>query len=245
MTFTIVQGATQKLPDIPLTFAAYTVVDRIPIIVGGSGLYIQALCEGFFTFESKDDSLDIRQELQELLLNKGKDFLFQELKKVDPLSAEEYSDMNPRRIMRALEFYKSTGLQFSKEKKEHVSVPSFTTQYIGISFQRDKLYDRINKRSEYMWNNGLIDETSQLLQIGYDSHLNALNTVGYKEAIQVLHGKLKHKEGLEAMKQATRRYAKRQLTWFGNQIQVQWIQEENLQEYVENVNIEKLNHQRS
>lgn len=219
--------------------------DRIPIIVGGSGLYIQALCEGFFTFESKDNSLDIRLELQELLLNKGKDFLFQELKKVDPSSAEEYSDMNPRRIMRALEFYKSTGLQFSKEKKEHISVPSFTTQYIGISFQRDKLYDRINKRSEYMWNNGLIDETSQLLQIGYDSHLNALNTVGYKEAIQVLHGKLKHKEGLEAMKQATRRYAKRQLTWFGNQMSVEWIPEEILQEYVQNMNVEKLNHQRS
>lgn len=219
--------------------------DRIPIIVGGSGLYIQALCEGFFTFESKDNSLHIRQELQELLLNKGKDFLFQELKKVDPSSAEEYSDMNPRRIMRALEFYKSTGLQFSKEKKEHISMPSFITKYIGISFQRDKLYDRINKRSEYMWNNGLIDETSQLLQIGYESTLNAFNTVGYKEAIQVLQGKLKQKEGLEAMKQSTRRYAKRQLTWFGNQMPVQWIHEEILQEYVETLNLEKLNHQRS
>jgi tRNA dimethylallyltransferase len=216
---------------------------RIPIIVGGSGLYIQALCEGFFSFESKENSLDIRQELQELLLTKGKEFLFQELKKVDPTSAEEYSDMNPRRIMRALEFYKSTGLQFSKEKKEHISVPTFTTTYIGIAFQRDKLYDRINKRSEYMWNNGLIDETSQLLSNGYNPTLNALNTVGYKEAVKVLQGELKHKEGLEAMKQATRRYAKRQLTWFGNQIHVQWIYEENLNEYVENLNIEKLNHQ--
>ena len=217
--------------------------DRIPIIVGGSGLYIQALCEGFFSFESKENSLDIRQELQELLLTKGKEFLFQELKKVDPTSAEEYSDMNPRRIMRALEFYKSTGLQFSKEKKEHISVPTFTTTYIGIAFQRDKLYDRINKRSEYMWNNGLIEETSQLLSNGYNPTLNALNTVGYKEVVKVLQGELKHKEGLEAMKQATRRYAKRQLTWFGNQIHVQWIYEENLKGYVENLNIEKLNHQ--
>lgn len=217
--------------------------NRIPIIVGGSGLYIQALCEGFFSFESKENSLDIRQELQELLLIKGKEFLFQELKKVDPTSAEEYSDMNPRRIMRALEFYKSTGLQFSKEKKEHISVPTFATTYIGIAFQRDKLYDRINKRSEYMWNNGLIEETSQLLSNGYNPTLNALNTVGYKEAVKVLQGELKHKQGLEAMKQATRRYAKRQLTWFGNQIHVQWIYEENLKEYVENMNIEKLNHQ--
>ncbi|HRK59692.1 MAG TPA: tRNA dimethylallyltransferase, partial [Candidatus Kapabacteria bacterium] len=107
-----------------------------------------------------------------------------------------------------------------------IDKPSFTTLYFGLDYPRAALYEIINKRCEMMWDNGIFEETESVLNMGFTPDIQSLQTVGYKEVLKVLHGELTNKEGLEAMKQSTRRYAKRQLTWCNNQTKVQWLVKE-------------------
>lgn len=198
--------------------------NALPIMVGGSGLYIKALCEGFFSMPGIDSTLQagIRTELNQQLEEHGKDWLFDQLFKVDPESCALYSDKNPRRILRALEFYRITGWRFSEKKSEMEDESTFVTKYVGIEMPREELYDRINKRTEQMWE-ALVEETKKVLAMGYSPTLNALNTVGYKEAIAFIYGNISEKEAIEKMKQSTRNYAKRQLTWFRRNPAIHWI----------------------
>ncbi len=186
----------------------------LPIIVGGSGLYVQALCEGFFEMPSdKAEAFSkARREVQDLYEYHGKDALFEALREVDPQSCEDYPDKNPRRIMRALEFYKAMGMCFSEQKSRMMVYPEFETCYVMIEHEREELYRRINERCDHMWE-GTKKEAQIMLEMGIPRNAQSLDTVGYAQAIAYVFGEIDEKTALEKMKQATRNYAKRQITW--------------------------------
>ena len=155
---------------------------------------------------------------------KGRLALYQELSYVDPISAEKYSDMNPRRVIRALSHYRLTGIPFSVSHSSQLVEKNYNCHYFGIDIPRNFLYEKINLRTLNMWNNGLLKETVKLLEMGYTEKLNALNTVGYKETIQFIKGNLTENETISKIQQNTRHYAKRQLTWYRNQCQeIKWL----------------------
>lgn len=199
------------------TEAAQTVRDihergRVPLIVGGSGLYIRALCEGLFD-EATEDTSEHREQLEARLAAGGIEPLYSELQRVDPVSAERYSDRNPRRILRALEYYYTAGQPFA-EAHSRAQQRDFRTLYFSLEWERAELYQNINSRTVHMFAYGLVEETEAVLARGYSPELNSLNTVGYKECIALLRGEITRDEAINLVQQNTRRYAKRQLTWF-------------------------------
>lgn len=206
--------------------------NKIPLIVGGTGLYIDALCKGFIELPTDRTDNSIREKLTKDLETKGKEYLYELLVEIDIESAQKYNDLNPRRIVRALEFYYQTGIQFSKAQQKFTKSNEFSVYYIGIDFHRDTLYGRINQRCNWMWQNGIIEETQEILSMGYSPNLNSLNTVGYKEVIQYLNGTYNKEEALEEMKKNTRRYAKRQLTWFKRNEKIHWISPDLIDKFI-------------
>lgn len=199
---------------------------NIPLVVGGSGLYIKSLCEGFFEENLENDELVvIREQLENELLAKGKEALYKELQEVDKVSALKYIDRNPRRIIRALSHYRLSGIPFSVSHSNQKDGKDYECHYLAIDLPREVLYEKINKRVLIMWEQGLLEETKALLDKGFDKNLNALNTVGYKETIEHIEGRISKDEAISKIQQNTRHYAKRQLTWFRNQYQqMNWIQ---------------------
>jgi tRNA dimethylallyltransferase len=189
---------------------------RNPVVVGGSGLYIRAMAEGLFPEEATDDPRrqKIREQIEARITHDGIEVVYNELMVVDPVSASKYSDMNPRRILRALEYYYMTGNPLSIAHSKPETRRNFIPLYFEIQHERSALYNIINQRSKIMWARGLVNETRRVLDMGFAEELNALNTVGYKEAIKFIHGQLNEDKALELMQQSTRNYAKRQLTWF-------------------------------
>jgi tRNA dimethylallyltransferase len=198
-------------------------LNKVPVVAGGSGLYIKALCEGFFEEEIKPDP-NLRKELQSRFESEGIEPIYSELEKIDPVSATLYIDRNPRRVIRALEFYYSTGIPISTAQQKLMTKPQFTPIYFGIQIERQKLYEWINERAKQMWEGGLIDETSRILEMGYSPSLNSLNTVGYKECIDFINGNLNANKALELIAQNTRHYAKRQFTWLRQNADIHWVE---------------------
>jgi len=187
--------------------------DKIPVIVGGTGFYIKAFFEGL-SDEPVSESRDlIRENLNNMLKDKGREHLYNLLKQIDPVSAEKNRDMNPQRIVRAIEFYYSFGIKFS-ESPESEKKHDFVPKYFGLFPEREFLYQIINSRVDKMIESGLIDEVQYLLSLGFDFKFNSMNTVGYKEIINFLEGQSTLDRAIELIKQNTRRYAKRQFTWF-------------------------------
>ena len=198
--------------------------NKVPIIVGGTGLYIKALCEGFLENDDKSNTDEIiRIQLNKELELKGKDFLYNKLLEIDKESALKYSDKNPRRVIRALEFFYTTNHKFSDAHIQNTQQSEYNSIYFGIDLTREHLYENINQRCEKMWNNGLIDETKEILAMGFSSSLNSLNTVGYKEAISFINNKMSYEDSLIEFKKNTRHYAKRQLTFFRQFNQTNWL----------------------
>ncbi len=186
---------------------------KLSIVVGGSGLYIKALCEGIFSEETSKENMDIRLKLQDELARCGIDKLYSELARVDEVSYNRYTDKNPRRILRALEYYRITGKAFSQAHQEFAVSRNVEPLYFLIDYPREILYERINQRVIKMWENGLVEETENILKQGYSKELNSLNTVGYKETIKFLEKTYSKEETISEIQKNTRRYAKRQLTW--------------------------------
>lgn len=199
--------------------------NTLPIVVGGSGLYIKSLAEGFFNEGITDlrTKENVRKNLDSRLIEFGIETLYNDLMKIDPVAARLYNDMNPRRVIRALEHYTLTGKPISLSWAKTKSIRKFKPLYFGIYWQRERLYERINSRTELMWQNGLVDETEKLLKMGFASDLNALNTVGYKETIAYLKGEISQNQSIEDIKKHTRNYAKRQLTWFKSYENLIWL----------------------
>lgn len=195
---------------------------KVPLVVGGSGLYVQALCEGFFRDEHAADALPHRQQLETRLETEGIGALYEELMRVDSVSAARYNDKNPRRVLRALEYFYTTGQAFSAAHAALHEQRNFRTLYFALEHEREELYRRINVRTEQMFAEGIIEETRAVLAMGYAPELNSLNTVGYKECMALLRGDLSREEALHFTQQNTRRYAKRQLTWFRRNDAIRW-----------------------
>ncbi|MGB9696852.1 MAG: tRNA (adenosine(37)-N6)-dimethylallyltransferase MiaA [Ignavibacteria bacterium] len=196
--------------------------NKVPLIVGGSGLYIRFLIDGFFQKDAKD--IEVRKQLYTELELYGKEYLYQKLKLVDPETADKMSPQFFRRVIRALEVYFVTGEKMSDLQKENVKLDFVTIQY-GLNYERKILYERINQRVEQMIKNGLIEEVKILMQQGYHykTH-NSLNTVGVKEVFQFLEGELSYEDMVNLIKQNSRHYAKRQLTWFRKDSRINWIE---------------------
>lgn len=195
---------------------------RIPLIVGGSGLYIRALLEGFFTGDVRD--LKIREELTRRMEEEGSAEMHRWLAEVDPGSAAKIHPNNSQRILRALEVFLSGGQRLSELQKNKQPQPDFSTLRFALNSPRPLLYERINQRVLEMIRLGLVDEVKKLLDMGYSPDLNSLNTVGYKEIIQHLKGELTLKDAVALIQRNTRRYAKRQLTWFRADQELCWIE---------------------
>lgn len=192
-----------------------------PIIVGGSGLYIQSLIDGFFEGPARDD--EVRKKLYVRLRKEGNEALLQELKKHDPVSASTMLPSNARRIVRALEVYYLTGVPISQHHKNQRVEETFKPVFAGLAWDRKKLYERIDRRVDVMIESGLVEEVKSLMRLGYDFSLNALQTVGYQEVFRYVQGKVDGRTMVEQVKQNTRRFAKRQLTWFRRDKRIRWF----------------------
>lgn len=195
--------------------------DKQPILVGGSGLYVKAVINGVFEGPGKND--EIREQLENEAHSLGKEALYEKLKRLDPVSAVNMDATKIRRIIRALEVYYITGRPISDHHNAQKTKPPFEVLQFGLRWNRQQLYSRIDKRADQMLAAGLMKEVKELLAQGCTRRINALNTVGYKEVLDFLENKISEGEMLELIKRNTRRYAKRQLTWFCADRRIRWI----------------------
>ncbi len=206
--------------------AARTIIEKLRnenknvVVAGGSGLYIQALLYGMVSFEKTDDK--IRGQLKSRLKNEGLKNLYLELKEIDPELAVRLSENDTQRILRGLEVFQMCGEKLSAIQKNEEVRAAFPYVQIGLSGNRQKLYDEINKRVEQMFQAGLVDEVKKLIAAGY-GETNALNAVGYKEIVQLLNGKIDKDRAIELIQRNSRRYAKRQFTWFRKDENIKWF----------------------
>lgn len=216
---------------------------KIPILVGGTGFYINALIYNN-DFSEEQDTKE-RVELQKIYNEKGKDYIFNMLKTVDPESAEKIHPNNIKKVIRALEFYKQTGKKISQHNIEEKQREAFyDVSFFVLNMDRNLLYNRINQRIDIMLKNGLLKEVSSLLE-KYSPELVSMQGLGYKEFIPYFNNQCSLDDAIEILKRDTRHFAKRQLTWFKHQCHGIWInvdQFENSQktaEYINKIILEK------
>lgn len=195
---------------------------KLPIVVGGTGLYINSLVDNI-KFDNISSDENIRRELFELAFQKGNLYLLNMLKEIDPETAKELHENNLNRIVRAIEVYKVTGKTISQHKIESRKEKSpYNPCIIGLTFKdRDKLYERINLRVDKMLKDGLVQEARDIYQKGNLATAN--QAIGYKELIPYFKGEDELNSCIENLKKKTRRYAKRQLTWFRRDKRIYWI----------------------
>ncbi|TWR29240.1 tRNA (adenosine(37)-N6)-dimethylallyltransferase MiaA [Mucilaginibacter pallidiroseus] len=193
-------------------------VHNTVILAGGSGLYIKAITDGFDELPSADPA--IREKLNKELSENGLAALQEQLKNVDPTYYDEVDIHNPQRVTRALEVFLSTGKPFSSYRTASAVKRPFQTIKFALDWDRETLYNRINQRVDLMIEQGLVDEVKSLLPY---RHLNALATVGYSEIFNYLDGNTDLPTAIAAIKQNTRRFAKRQLTWFRREGNMIWM----------------------
>jgi tRNA dimethylallyltransferase len=186
---------------------------KTPILVGGSGLYVKAAIDGIFDGPGKDP--EIRERLEEQLRREGLKPLLEVLKRVDPEAFKRMKEITARRVIRALEVFSIAGKPLSDFHAEQSRTADFETVQVSLSWPRAELYSRINKRVDMMMTSGLVGEVEGLQKSGIDTRLNALNTVGYKEVFEYLAGHTSSETMVELIKRNSRRFAKRQTTWFG------------------------------
>jgi tRNA dimethylallyltransferase len=192
-----------------------------PIVVGGSGLYIRALVDG--VFEGNYRNSIIRARLKSEASESGVDNLYQRLKKVDPQAVQRIYHNDLKRIIRALEVFEITGEPISEIQKLKTKPCDFIPVFWGLRWSREDLIRRIDLRVDQMIADGLVDEVRQLLSKGYMKDLNSMDSVGYKEVFSYLNGDISQDEMVEFIKKNTRRYAKRQMTWFRSDERIQWL----------------------
>lgn len=209
---------------------------KIPIICGGTGFYIQSLLYGIDFEESKGELCEYRKELEERYLNEGADVLFEELRKVDPKTCEIIHKNNMKKVIRALEFFHETNTPFSEHNERMQSkIPEYDAAFFVLNDLREKIYDKINRRVDIMMKDGLLDEVTGLKASGLVKTNVSMQGLGYKELFAYLDDEISLEEAVDAIKQGSRHYAKRQITWFKREKDVIWV---NLYEHdysVENI----------
>ena len=206
--------------------------NNIAILVGGSGLYIESLIFGID--QIPEVSLDLRNKLNDDLKNNGIKFLQDWLKKIDPEILDKIDIKNPRRVIRALEICLTSKKKYSQIIDKTKKIPKYNFLCIGLDRNRKKLYEAINKRVDNMVANGLVNEVKSLYKFRKN---NALNTIGYKEIFEYIEGNDSLENCIEKIKVNSRRYAKRQLTWFRSKNYVKWFDKPNLDELINYIKI--------
>ncbi len=206
---------------------------KTPIIVGGTGLYVDSLIYEIEYPEIKFDE-EYRKKLEKEVEEEGLEKLYEKAKKIDPIAIQKISKTDKKRILRVLEIYHATGK--TKTEQEIISrqkEPEYAYKVYGLLWDRQKLYDRINLRVDIMIEQGLIEEVKTILK-KYSKFPTAMQGLGYKEVVQYLNKEITKEEMIEKIKQETRRYAKRQMTWFRKNKQTIWLNAEDKQN---NINI--------
>ena len=197
--------------------------EKIPVVVGGTGFYIQALLYDI-NFEDNDNDMSYREELQTLAAEHGNSYIHDMLAGVDPESAEKIHENNVKRVIRALEFYKKTGMKISEHNEAESQKESpYNFEYFVLNDDRQKLYDRIDRRIDIMLADGLLDEVRSLVDEGYSRDLVSMQGLGYKEMIDYIQERYTLDEAVYTLKRDTRHFAKRQVTWFKREKQVTWV----------------------
>ena len=214
---TIFQEKAKKVIDIILSKG------KIPILVGGTGFYIQSIVYDIF-FEENSSNKEYRKELEEIATTKGSNYLHNMLMEVDKESAEKIHPNNVKRIVRALEFHNDTNMPISlhNEKEKQKTTPYNLLFYV-LNMDRDVLYSRINQRVDIMVKEGLVAEVKELLDKGYSKDLVSMQGLGYKEIVKHLENEISLDEAIYILKRDTRHFAKRQITWFKREKDAIWI----------------------
>lgn len=207
-----------EIQAIDLITKLFTNHERL-IMVGGSGLYIDAVCKGLDDLPETD--LGVRDKLNQQLANEGLEVIKRQLSQYDPEYYQKVDQANPQRMIRGLEFYLSTGTKLSAHLTNTKKIRPFNIVKIGLNMNRTELYNRINQRVDKMMESGLLEEVKRLQPF---RKYNALNTVGYAELFSYLDGEITLEEAVDQIKQNTRRFAKRQLTWFRRDDSTVWFE---------------------
>jgi tRNA dimethylallyltransferase len=203
----------------------------MPLVVGGTGLYIKALLQGLFQSNPVDPKT--RERLMKEAAENGSGILYDRLKRVDPDTADRLHPNDSYRIIRALETIESTGRSISEHQQEHgFSDEPFNALKIYLRIDRQNLYERIDKRVDMMIEEGLVDEVKKLLAMSYSADLKSMQSIGYRHMVEFLAEQLPWDECVRTLKRDTRRFAKRQFTWFGADRQIQWYEPDQLNEIV-------------
>lgn len=194
--------------------------NKLPILVGGSGLYIQAALFDY-NFSNQKRDMERTRQLEDQVDREGVGPLYEYLKRIDPDQAEKIHPNNVRRVIRAIEIYETTGKTMTELRKEQKQESPYRVLFIGLEMPRELLYERINLRVDKMMEDGLLDEVRTLLENGYE-HCQSMKAIGYKEFIPYFKNNMNVDDCIEILKRNSRRYAKRQYTWFKNQLDIRW-----------------------
>ncbi len=207
---------------------------KVPIVVGGTGLYVDSLIYGIEYQDIKFDE-QYRKELENRAEQEGLESLYNEAKQIDPQAMEKISANDQKRILRVLEIYKATGKNKTEQEIEsRKNGIKYDYKVFAINMDREKLYERINKRVDIMIEQGLIQEVQDLLK-KYEEFPTAMQGLGYKEVVEYLQGNISKEEMIDKVKMETRRYAKRQITWFKKNKQTIWIGPQDLQKILDEI----------
>ena len=196
---------------------------KVPIIVGGTGFYIQSVLYDI-DFQEGDEDTSLRTELEQLARDKGVEYLHNMLKACDPKAAQAIHANNVKRVIRAIEFYRQTGSKISEHNEtEREKKSAYDSCYFVLTDKRERLYEKIDQRVDRMMEAGLVNEVKQLMNMGCKRDSTAMQGLGYKEIISYLVGEITLEEAVYIIKRDTRHFAKRQLTWFRRERNVIWI----------------------
>lgn len=199
---------------------AITERGKLPILVGGTGLYYQALVDEYY-FLPMHFKQEVRDKWNNEINKRGLDDVYSYLRSIDPQYAQKIAPNDQKRIIRAIEVYELTGIPFSRQQKRNSN--AYDLAVVGLNMERSELYKRIDCRVDIMLENGWIEEVRSLLNMGCSTKANALQALGYQQIIWYLQGLLSQKEMVREIKKETRNYAKRQLTWFRRDRRIFWI----------------------
>ena len=196
---------------------------KLPMVVGGTGLYINSLTHSMDFSEALEDP-KYRRELIDLAHEKGNSYVHEMLKDVDHESYVRLHENDLKRVIRALEVFKHTGKTISEYQKKSRDKPiEYNPCMVGLIMERQKLYSRVNERVDRMIKKGLVEEVKSLLEMGYDKNLTSMQGLGYKEMISYLEGECSLEDAVYILKKNTRHFAKRQLTWFRREKSIKWV----------------------
>lgn len=211
-----VEGARKCIEDISKR-------GKLPVLCGGTGLYIDSIINNLeFSEEKRDD--EYREYLQKMADEMGNEAVHNLLKEADPIEAKKVHYNNVKRVIRALEICKTTGMTKTEADKLSIKEPLYNAEIFGMSMDRERLYERINKRVDIMMEEGLLDEVKRLLSMGIRRNSTAMQAIGYKEILEYLDGECDLSSAVDKIKQESRRYAKRQMTWFRRNKEIKWIE---------------------